>query len=895
VVIGTKQTSLSARTIQFRLLAAVIGVSAVFFVLFGAAAVTQISNLTRTKVHGEALGLVAVRAQEIEGFFAERASVVTTVLANPTMLDWFANYDQFRRPLAGDTVYASIIDLFHAVEGADPDILEVFFATDSTSEYFRSGGRVEREGYDPKQRWWWAEAVGHDRLYVSPPGVDAGTGQVAVTVQTTVYLPDGRFLGIGGIDVQLGTLGALVGDITYQGVGDAFLVDNASQIIYFPELEPGSYEVAAPLSTPLADVDQLSPESSGFAELAARILDRQPGLDRVRWQGDDRIVVHTPVTAEEPHLEWTLGLMVPEELISSTIVRARVHSALSVLVAVITIAGFTLLITNRINSRLREEARRRADVLAEANVRLLEADRMKSQFLATMSHELRTPLNSIIGFSEILRTRLGDQLQPTFLRFLDNIHSSGEHLLSMISDILDLSKVEAGRMDLHPETLNVAKILDSVCAIVQGVAKERQVAVIIEAAEDLPPLEADQVRLKQILFNLLSNAVKFSLDNSEVRMVARELQADDSPLATRSIELSVIDSGIGISDEDRGLIFEQFRQVDGTGARKHGGTGLGLALVKRLVELHRGTITVDSTVDEGSTFRVILPVSFGTPLGDAVSLQPTTSPERPSGRTILVVEDDDAAYEAIRQNLITDGYRTVRSRDGSDAVDLVERVRPIAIVLDIILPQTDGWAILREVKARPAISRIPTIIVSVLDNHELGLALGADAYFTKPVDRERLLARLAELAPDTAPAEPRVLLIDDDPQLHEMVGEVLGPAGYKLAHAFSGIDGLALARTQHADLIILDLMMEGMDGFEVAHELRRDAVTRDVPVVVFTALQTTPGDRRRLQGKIQALVEKGQTQAPGLLPIINDLLGRRGTATPTSESEPSSTAQPAGD
>jgi protein-histidine pros-kinase len=357
-------------------------------------------------------------------------------------------------------------------------------------------------------------------------------------------------------------------------------------------------------------MDSLFEDSSGFEAVAGSMVDQPSGLRHVRWRGADLIVVWVPVRASVPELDWTLGLMVPAEMITAQITTARVHAMVTVLVAVLSIAVLTLAATNRVVNSLRDFDRRRARELAETNVRLLEASRMKTQFLATMSHELRTPLNSIMGFSEILRGRLDDPSDGKLRRFADNIHRSGQQLLALITEILDLSKIEAGRMELNPERVMVAEILDGVCEIVRGTAKERGVTVELDCPEEIGWFEVDPVRFKQILFNLLSNAIKFSEEGSPVEVVAQGLSRDESPLGMDSVRVAVVDRGIGIADSDREVIFDEFRQLEAWQDRKYSGAGLGLTLVKRFVDFHGGVIGVESTPGKGSTFTVDLPRKY---------------------------------------------------------------------------------------------------------------------------------------------------------------------------------------------------------------------------------------------------------------------------------------------
>jgi len=533
--------------------------------------------------------------------------------------------------------------------------------------------------------------------------------------------------------------------------------------------------------------------------------------------------------------------------------------------------------TRRVEELIRLTAAldQRTKEIAEANLRIREADRLKSQFLANMSHELRTPLNSIIGFSDVLLSRLPQELPSKYVKFLQTINSSGQHLLRIINDLLDLSKIEAGKMELNPEPIPVKAAVEGVCAVMRGTAKERNIAFDVDVPEDLPILEADAVKFKQILFNLVSNATKFSDDSSTVRITARHVAAASTPLAHDAIQVAVRDDGVGIDPKDHRIIFEEFRQVDGTSTRTFGGTGLGLALVKRLVELHHGTVKVDSAPGQGSTFTITLPERFQ---GDAeVSLLSPETLDLPAegGRRILVVEDDPTAFEAISEHLAEAAFIPLRARNADEALRLARLLSPAAITLDIILPGADGWQILRELKADPATNQIPVIMVSVLDNRELALTLGAQDYLTKPVDGELLIRRLSELLSKVAGRSPRLLLIDDEPALHDLVEARLAPLGYQVEHALSGREGIASAHDCRPDLILLDLMMEGMDGFEVAARLREDEETSRVPVVVLTAKEITRCDQERLHGKIEALIGKTDMPRGGLVTVIENVLGRR--------------------
>ncbi|HVR39137.1 MAG TPA: response regulator [Thermoanaerobaculia bacterium] len=492
-----------------------------------------------------------------------------------------------------------------------------------------------------------------------------------------------------------------------------------------------------------------------------------------------------------------------------------------------------------------------------------EANRAKSTFLANMSHELRTPMNAIIGFSEILTERLHEKIEPRYLGFLKSILQSGQHLLNIINDILDLSKVEAGKMELFVETFAVRGAIESVCAVMKGLSSKKSVMFEIDVAPDVENIETDQAKFKQILYNLLSNAVKFSRSHAVVAIRARRV--DDS------IAISVSDRGIGIAPEHIGIIFEEFQQVDTATSRQYGGTGLGLSLVKKFVELQGGTIDVKSSVGEGSEFSFTLPIHFQGPTipspmvgADGVVVPP--------GDRVLVVEDDDDAYDTLSAYLVAAGYVPLRARSGEEALKLARSMQPLAITLDIVLPGMEGWAVLRELKANAATSNISVIIVSLLDNRELGLAFGAEDYFVKPVDWSRLMKRLAEITARSAlRRNAKLLLIDDDVTVHDLLEQELTREGYELEKAFSGAEGLQRAEQSPPDVIILDLMMPGMSGFEVAEKLRQQQSTSRIPIVVLTAKDLTADDREQLRHSVGGLVMKGSAAGARLIRAIRSL------------------------
>ncbi|HEY0372572.1 MAG TPA: response regulator, partial [Thermoanaerobaculia bacterium] len=513
--------------------------------------------------------------------------------------------------------------------------------------------------------------------------------------------------------------------------------------------------------------------------------------------------------------------------------------------------------------QLEFEARARADELTEANRRIQEADKLKSQFLANMSHELRTPMNSIIGFSEILVERLGGRIEPKHLGFLEHIRTSGTHLLGIINDVLDLSKIEAGKMEIYPEFFSIAPMVENVCQVMRGMTRAPQ-QIVADIPSDLPQIETDLAKFKQILFNLLSNAAKFSPPDKPIHIRAR--LSDDN-----AITVSVRDEGIGIAPEHHEVIFEEFRQVDGTARREFGGTGLGLALVRKFVALQGGHVRVDSRSGGGSTFTFTLPVRSRAAV---VTRTPEVLPAQ--AVRVLVVEDDANAFELIASALAAAGFSTIRARHGDEAIRLAKDSRPAAVTLDLVLPGMDGWEVLKRLKNDDATRTLPVVIISMVENRDLGLALGADDYFVKPVDRSRLLDRLKEI---TAQRGKRLLVIDDDATVHAILDEDLATLGYAIDNAFSGEDGLRFAEERAPDVIILDLMMPGMSGFEVAGTLKQNPRTANIPILVLTSKEISADDRALLHTQVTSFVQKGTSAKEQL---VREL--RRVTAVPPTPS-----------
>jgi signal transduction histidine kinase/DNA-binding response OmpR family regulator len=501
------------------------------------------------------------------------------------------------------------------------------------------------------------------------------------------------------------------------------------------------------------------------------------------------------------------------------------------------------------------------------------ASRHKSEFLASMSHELRTPLNAIIGFSEVLREEMFGPLNERQADYLNDILTSGRHLLSLINDILDLSKIEAGKMELDLSTFSLPAVLEHGLTMIRERATNHGISLALDVAPDVGEITADERKVKQVVFNLLSNAVKFTPDGGRIELSARCVNGD--------VEVAVSDTGIGIAPEDQERVFEEFQQA---GQRE--GSGLGLALSRSFIELHGGRIRLESEVGVGSTFLFTLPLPAMTRadrqatsvVGDPSPL-PADAVDTAPGPTMLVIEDDERSAELLRIFLEDGGFSVTIAGAGDEGIQAARRIRPAAIVLDLLLPDMSGWDVLTMLKGDAALADIPVVIVSMLDERGKGYALGAADYLVKPIGRDELLGALRPLAAAGAVGgEPvKVLAIDDDPVALELVSAVLDPEGYSVLRAQGGDEGVGMALDEHPALVILDLLMPGTDGFQVVEQLRADPRTADIPIVVLTSKVISEADRQRLSSRIAHLAEKGRFSRAEFVELV-----RRCCRTPVS-------------
>jgi signal transduction histidine kinase/DNA-binding response OmpR family regulator len=529
------------------------------------------------------------------------------------------------------------------------------------------------------------------------------------------------------------------------------------------------------------------------------------------------------------------------------------------------------------NQNLERKVEERTAALAQANkaaqeakTSAEEASKAKSVFLANMSHELRTPLNAIIGYSEMLQEDASDCGQEEFVADLQKIHTAGRHLLGLINDVLDISKIEAGKMDLFLETFSVPDLVRDVVSTIQPLVTKNANTLKVELGENLTTMRADATKVRQTLFNLLSNACKFTDHGVVTLQVTREGSETDG-----RYHFAVADSGIGMTEEQLQRLFRAFTQADSSTTRKYGGSGLGLAITRYFCRMMGGEVTVQSAQGKGTTFTVTLPAVVAgsrTPLVDTTfSLKDRRRPQMIAGAsTVLVIDDDPTVHDLMTRYLGKEGYRVVIAPDGMEGIRLAKEIKPDLITLDVLMAEMDGWAVLTSLKADPATADIPVVVLTMFDNKEMGFALGASDYMTKPVDRDRLLNVLRKHHRGDLPCQ--VLIVEDEPAIRQMVRRLLEKEGWTVREAENGRVGLQAVAENAPAIILLDLMMPVMNGFDFIRELRQNAAWRKIPVIILTAKDLTVEERTQLKGNVEMVFQKGDYSRERLLDEVRELV-----------------------
>lgn len=877
------------------------------------------------QTNSEALTEVELHATEIGGLVGRVGAIVTTMAAEqairgPKPPDNVL--DRLRRLIESFSP-EQVFGVFYTFEGADYRDPMSMPWIDRRNYPERT---VNKNPYDEdtdSTTWYWGPKKSR-KVFVTEPYYDDGGSEVTMlTVSAPIIDHSGKFIGIAGIDIALDEIKQMMKNVDLDleseaGVEDdfAYLVSAKGAVISHPDqsLMLGKGTRGANVLE-LPGGREIMSAPSGYTEYGSGTKRRI-----VYWAAvpstDWKVVLDVPyhiVMAPLRRLAWRSaavgigGLLLLVGVVS--VVARRVVAPLEKLTLAaaeieagrhdpkdlnpLLRRGDEVGDLGRAFTRMAEEIRQREESLTawndnlektvaertaelknaveeaeEARAAAQEANKTKSAFLANMSHELRTPMNAIIGYSEMLLEESEDTGEKWMQSDLGKILSSAKHLLQLINDILDLSKIEAGRMTLFLESVDIARSVKDVASTIEPlVAKNRNTFELL-----CPPgagsMRTDLTKLRQTLFNLLSNACKFTEDgkiNLEV-----EMREDGM------VSFAVRDTGIGMEPHQKEKLFSEFVQADASTTRKYGGTGLGLAISRKFCRMLGGDITVESAPGKGSTFTAILPVEAKEPAPEpaaaAAPIHETSEPPPADGArgNLLVIDDDSNSRDLLRRMLEKEGYSVMTAPGGVEGIAMAKKHKPALITLDVMMPSMDGWAVLAALKADPDTADIPVVMLTMVEDRPMGFALGATDYLTKPIDKTRILQAVSRCV---AHKTDDILIVEDDPMAADIVRRTLEADGRKCRHARNGREALSMVHAARPSLIVLDLMMPEMDGFGFLDALRVEGPDfAAIPVVVLSAKDLTPDERAELSGRVLGMFRKGAGQRENLLDVIRGKL-----------------------
>lgn len=879
------------------------------------------------QTNAEALVEVELHAMEINGLLG-RVSALVTAMANRQALrgkDPAPDVLDELRGLLDKFPPGEIFGVYYTFEDVDYRDEKSMPWVDRNSYPERV---INKNPYDEDIEstvWYWGPKKTRQLCYTEPYYDAGGSDVTMLSVNAPIIGADGTFYGISGIDITLDDVREMMRKVDLDlagennGEGDfSYLLSAKGKVISHPDttLMLGEGNAGADASA-LPGGAAIMAQPRGFTEYGEgkeRRLVYWASVPSTGW----RVVLDVPyavLMAPVSRLAWQSGLLGGAGLLALlgvvVLVARRVAAPLNQLAVAaseleagqhgsenllpLLRRGDEVGDLGRAFTRMADEIRKREESLAawnadlektvasrtselkqaveeaeEARAQAQEANKTKSAFLANMSHELRTPMNAIIGYSEMLLEESEDTGEKWMESDLKKILSSAKHLLQLINDILDLSKIEAGRMTVFLEPVDIAQTAKDVAATIEPLVAKNANTFELKCPPDAGSMRTDLTKLRQTLFNLLSNACKFTEKGKVTLEITRR--------ADNMVSFAVTDTGIGMSAEQMGKLFGEFVQADASTTRKYGGTGLGLAISRKFCRMLGGDITVESKPGAGSTFTAILPMEAKEPAAEPEPA-PAAAPSREqepavAGErgTLLVIDDDPSSRDLLKRMLEKDGYAVLTATGGVEGVALAKERKPDLITLDVMMPSMDGWAVLSALKADPATADIPVVMMTMVEDKPMGFALGASDYLTKPIDKARVLETVARRVGHRS---EDVLIVEDDPMAADIVRRTLEADGRRSRHARNGREALRLAHESRPSLIVLDLMMPEMDGFAFLDALRMEGPDfAAIPVVVLTAKDLTADERGQLSGRVQETLRKGAGQRENLLQIIRRNLNR---------------------